>query len=79
MRVTALLLCAALLVGCATPGMRVTVIPVPAGLLEPCSLPPVGELNPDLSAAFVQAYQCAEMGNRDKERIREWQDSLRRR
>jgi hypothetical protein len=57
--------------GCAhRPPPEVKYIPIPAGYLEPCELPPVPTNNAELSDAFVIAYQCAEQGNRDKERIR---------
>ena len=44
---------------------------VPAALLLPCELPPAPLNNGELSAAYVVAYKCAELGNRDKQRIRE--------
>ena len=67
------------LAGCASSPPRVTYIPVPAGYVELCELPPVGTINEDLAAAFVQAYQCAELGNRDKERIIQWQKQFKSR
>jgi hypothetical protein len=76
----AVILCvAALATGCATPQNYVTFVPVPAGYLEPCVLPPVPDTNPELSEAYVQAYQCAALGNRDKERIAQWQKQLEER
>lgn len=56
--------------GCATQPPVVKYVPVPAGYLEPCALPPVPETNAELSDAFVVAWLCAEQGNTDKERIR---------
>jgi hypothetical protein len=64
------------LAGCAGGPPRVTYIPVPAGYVQLCELPPVGVSNEDLSSAFVQAYQCAKLGNEDKERIIQWQQQL---
>lgn len=43
---------------------------IPEGYLQPCVLPPMPEDTADLSDAFVQAYQCGEIGNKDKERIK---------
>lgn len=74
-----ILLLTASVAGCGMVPVRVTYIPVPAGYLEPCDLPPVGDYNTDLADGFVQAYQCAEIGNRDKERIRAWQDEIDKR
>jgi hypothetical protein len=42
---------------------------IPAGYLQECVLPAVPASTADLSDAFVQAYQCGEQGNRDKQRI----------
>jgi len=44
---------------------------IPEGYLQECALPPVPLDTGDLSEAFVQAYQCGEQGNRDKQRIKE--------
>ncbi len=44
---------------------------IPEGYLQPCELPPKPDMNGDLSEAFVIAYKCGELGNRDKARIRE--------
>ena len=68
---TRLILLAVLLTGC-TPATKVVVLTPPGGYLEPCELPALPETNPDLSVALTQAYQCAELGNEDKRRIREW-------
>lgn len=70
MRAAALILLV-LLAGC-TPAKRVVVLAPPAGYLEPCELPPLPATNPELSAAFAQAYRCAELGNADKQKIQEW-------
>lgn len=76
MRLAALTAALLALAGCAGGPPRVTYIPVPAGYVELCELPPVGTSNEELAAAFVQAYQCAELGNRDKERIIQWQEQF---
>ena len=44
---------------------------IPEALLQECLLPPVPLSNGEMSDAFAQTYQCAEQGNRDKQRIRE--------
>ena len=44
---------------------------IPEALLQECVLPPVPLSNGEMSDAFAQTYQCAEQGNRDKQRIRE--------
>lgn len=44
---------------------------IPDAWLEACTLPPMPEDTADLSDAFVQAYKCGELGNEDKERIRD--------
>ena len=44
---------------------------IPEGYLQPCELPDAPTNNGELSEAFVVAYQCAEIGNRDKQRIRD--------
>ena len=72
----ALLLALVSLAGCASKPVRVTYIPVPAGYLELCELPAVPEDNTGLSDAFVQAYKCAEIGNRDKQRTAKWQEQI---
>lgn len=76
---TLILCAAALAAGCGTPQNYVTFVPVPAGYLEPCVLPPAPDTNPELAEAFVQAYQCARLGNDDKARIAEWQRQLEER
>lgn len=43
---------------------------IPEGYLQPCELPPMPEDTAELSDAFVWAYQCGVIGNRDKERIK---------
>jgi hypothetical protein len=43
---------------------------IPEVYLEECVLPPVPDSTADLSDAFVIAYKCGELGNRDKQRIR---------
>ncbi len=43
---------------------------IPEAYLQKCQLPPVPLDTGDLSDAFMQAYQCGEQGNRDKQRIR---------
>ena len=43
---------------------------IPEAWLEECQLPPMPENNAELSDAFAQTYQCAEIGNKDKRRIR---------
>ncbi len=47
---------------------------IPAGYLQPCELPPAPLNNGELSAAYVVAFKCAELGNRDKQRISELSD-----
>jgi len=47
---------------------------IPAALLLPCELPPAPLNNGELSGAYVVAYKCAELGNRDKQRISELSD-----
>lgn len=66
------LLSVALLAGCATSPPQIIYQPVPEGLLEHCSLPSVAGLSDtyDLEDAFIVAYQCAERGNSDKDKIR---------
>lgn len=44
--------------------------PIPEGYLQPCELPAAPLANGLLSKGFVQAYQCAVLGNDDKARIR---------
>lgn len=44
---------------------------IPEGYLQPCALPEIPLSTGELSEAFVAAYQCAELGNDDKQRIRE--------
>ena len=44
---------------------------VPEGYLQPCTLPEIPLSTAELSDAFVQAYKCGEIGNRDKQRSRE--------
>lgn len=44
---------------------------IPEGYLQPCALPETPLSTGELSEAFVAAYQCAELGNADKQRIRE--------
>jgi len=44
---------------------------IPAALLLPCVLPPAPLNNGELSGAYVEAFKCAEQGNRDKQRIKE--------
>lgn len=69
----------AILAGC-VPSTKVVVLTPPSGYLEPCYLPPVPEgTNPELADAFVEAYRCAEIGNRDKQRISEWAKDRERR
>lgn len=46
-------------------------LPIPDGYLEKCDVPPLPDDNGDLSEAFVAAVQCAQIGNDDKDRIRE--------
>lgn len=64
---------AILCTGCAT---RPKPIPdleyrtIPEAYLQECQLPPVPLNTGELSDAFVQAFQCAEQGNRDKQRIK---------
>ena len=43
---------------------------IPEAYLQECPLPPVPLSNGEMSDAFAQAFQCAEQGNKDKERIR---------
>lgn len=47
---------------------------IPAALLLPCELPPAPLNNGELSGAYVVAFKCAELGNRDKQRIKELSD-----
>ena len=56
--------------GCASGPAEVLYIPVPEGYLQPCELPAVPQDNAELSDAFAKTYLCAEIGNKDKERIR---------
>lgn len=49
---------------------------IPAGYLLPCELPPAPLNNGELSEAYVVAYKCAELGNRDKQRISELSEPL---
>lgn len=69
-----ILISALLVAGCATkipdPG-ALEYREIPPGYLQDCELPSAPLANANLSDAFVQAYQCAEQGNRDKARIRE--------
>ncbi len=44
---------------------------IPEGFLQPCELPAAPTNTGELSEAFVIAFQCAEQGNRDKQRIRD--------
>ena len=44
---------------------------IPGGLLQPCVLPEMPITTGELSEAFVAAYKCGELGNKDKQRIRE--------
>lgn len=44
---------------------------IPEGYLQPCELPSMPQDNADMSDAFAQAYQCGEIGNVDKKRIRD--------
>ena len=44
---------------------------IPEGYLQPCALPQTPLSTGELSEAFVAAYKCAELGNKDKQRIRE--------
>lgn len=62
--------------GCASVGKPPTVYErefreIPEGLLQECALPGMPLDNGELSEAFVVAFNCAELGNRDKQRIRE--------
>lgn len=60
------------LAGCATgPPPRAIYVPVPAGYLQPCPLPPLPQTTADLSDAFATAYRCAVQGNNDKKKIGE--------
>lgn len=61
--------------GCATPvPVPVDVCPaVPDAWLVPCPLPPRPTTAGALAEAFIQAWQCAERANRDRERIAEGQ------
>jgi hypothetical protein len=43
---------------------------IPEALLEECVLPEAPENTDQLSDAFVVAYKCAQLGNKDKQRIR---------
>lgn len=43
---------------------------IPAAYLQECALPSVPLNNGEMSDAFAQAFQCAEQGNNDKQRIR---------
>lgn len=45
--------------------------PIPEGYLQSCELPAAPLANGSLSKGFVQAMKCAELGNDDKQRIRE--------
>ncbi len=45
--------------------------PIPEGYLQPCELPAAPLANGLLSKGFVQAMKCAELGNNDKQRIRD--------
>ena len=44
---------------------------IPEGLLQACVLPEMPLDNGELSEAFVIAFNCAALGNRDKQRIRD--------
>lgn len=44
---------------------------IPEGYLQECELPGAPLANGNLSEAFIIAFKCAEIGNRDKQRIRE--------
>ena len=63
-----------LLAGCATdipkPAER-EYREIPDAWLQECKLPLKPETEAELSDAFVQAYQCADQGNKDKRRIRD--------
>jgi hypothetical protein len=69
----AIMLSLLLIAGCRTPAPAVRVT-VPEGYLIPCELPEMYDTNVGASDAFVQAYNCARLGNDDKARIREWQE-----
>ncbi len=43
---------------------------IPAALLEECDLPSLATNNGEGSEALVQAYQCAQQGNKDKAEIK---------
>ncbi len=67
-------ICGIFLAGCAAPRVPVPDVEymeIPEGYLQECVLPPAPLDTAELSDAFVQAYQCGEQGNRDKQRIRE--------
>ena len=63
-----------LLAGCADmPDRQPDVIyrQIPEAFLQECPLPAVPTTNGEMEDAFVQTYQCAQIGNADKARIKE--------
>lgn len=44
---------------------------IPEAWLQACDLPRKPRTNAELSDAFAKAYQCAELSNEDKRRIRD--------
>ena len=69
-----LLLLVLLTIGCVSRPPKVTernYREIPAGYLQSCELPQAPLNNGELSEAYVEAYKCAEQGNRDKQRIRD--------
>lgn len=72
---TSVLLLVLLTTGCASVGKPPIVYDrefreIPEGLLQECVLPEMPLDNGELSEAFVVAYNCGELGNRDKQRIK---------
>ena len=66
-------ICGMFLASCASqrvPVPDIEYMKIPEGYLQECVLPEMPALTAELSDAFVQAYQCGEQGNRDKQRIR---------
>ena len=63
-----------LLAGCAggpPPQPDVIYRQIPEAFLQACPLPPLPTTNGEMEDAFVQTYQCAQIGNADKARIKE--------
>lgn len=63
-----------MLAGCQTAPPQVCPLEyreVPEAYLQECPLPPLPQTNGEKEDALVQSYQCAQIGNADKARIRE--------